>query len=105
MSLTILNNTDKEITLSHTSGQKFDFQLFDAGGNNLYTWSADKQFMALMNETSIGPGEEIVFSDTLDSAANEAAGRAASMTAYIVGTSEDFTIDADGYTAAIVNDR
>jgi hypothetical protein len=101
MSLTIRNNTAQEITLHHTSGQKFDFKLFDAEGNNLYTWSADKQFIALINETDIGPGEEIVFSDTLDSAAYEALDQAAKMTAYIVGTSEDFTIDADGYEAVI----
>ena len=34
MSLTIRNNTDKAITIHHTSGQKYDFKLFDAAGNN-----------------------------------------------------------------------
>ena len=101
MSLTIRNNTDKAVAISHTSGQKYDFKLFDAGGNNLYTWSADKMFMALVNKTKIGPGEEIVFSDTLNSEAYGAVKQAISMKAYIVGTSDDFTIGTDGYAAVI----
>jgi len=101
MSLTLSNNTDKPIVISHTSGQKFDFKLFDAEGNNLYTWSADKMFITVMNETELAPGEQIVFSDTLDAKAFAAIGKAASMQAFIVGSSEDFTIDQNGYTALI----
>ena len=101
MSLTIRNNTGKAIAINHTSGQKYDYKLFDAEGGNLYTWSADKMFIALVNKTEIGPGEEIVFSDTLDSEAYAAVKQAVSMKAYIVGTSEDFTVDTDGYTAVI----
>lgn len=101
MSITIRNNTDKEVTLQHTSGQKFDFKLFDANGNNVYTWSADKQFIALVNETVLNPGESITFSDTLDSTAYAALGSAVTMRAYIVGTSEDFAIDGNGYAADI----
>ncbi|HWQ76306.1 MAG TPA: BsuPI-related putative proteinase inhibitor [Syntrophomonas sp.] len=103
MSLTIRNNTDKAVAISHTSGQKYDFKLFDAKSDNLYTWSADKMFAAFINETVIGPGEEIVFSDTLDSEAYGAMKQAVSMKAYIVGTSDDFTIDINGYAAEIVN--
>lgn len=102
MSLTIQNNTDKTVTLNHTSGQKYDFKLFDSAGNNVYTWSADKMFIALMNATELKPGEKIEFSDTIDSTAYEALSTAQTMTAYIVGTSDDFTIDENGYTAAIV---
>lgn len=102
MSLTVTNNTDKTITISHTSGQKYDFKLFDEKGNNLYTWSADKMFIALMNTTELKPGENLVFSDTLDSAAYSAVNSAVSMCAYIVGTSDAFTIDDNGYTAAIM---
>ncbi|MPM54665.1 hypothetical protein SDC9_101444 [bioreactor metagenome] len=101
MSLTLRNDTDKPVVISHTSGQKYDFKLFDAEGMSLYTWSADKMFIALVNETTLAPGEEIVFSDTLDTKAFAAVGNAVSMQAYIVGSSVDFTIDQNGYTAVI----
>lgn len=102
MSLTIQNNTDKTVTIDYTSGQKYDFKLFDAQGNNVYTWSADKMFIALMNSIELKPGENLVFSDTLDSAAYSAVNTAVQMKAYLVGTSNDFTIDTNGYTAVIV---
>lgn len=102
MSLTIQNNTDKKITMNHTSGQKYDFKLFDDKGNNVYTWSADKMFIAALTSTELKPGENIVFSDTLDSASNTSVASAATMTAYIVGTSNDFVIDENGYPATIV---
>ncbi len=104
MSLTIRNDTDKAITIHHTSGQKYEFKLFDQAGNNLYTWSADKLFAAVINETEIGPGEAIVFSDTLGSEVYGAMGAAASMKAYIAGTSEDFVIDTNGYATTIVTE-
>lgn len=102
MSLTIGNYTDQTVVIRHTSGQKYDFKLFDAQGNSLYTWSRDKMFMAQMNETEVGPGEELIFSDTLSSEAYKAVKQAVSMKAYIVGTSDDFPIDPNGYTAVIV---
>jgi hypothetical protein len=101
MSLKIRNSTDKAITIRHTSGQKFDFKLFDDKGENVYTWSADKMFITLVNETKINPGEQIVFSDTLQEKENAAVGSASTMTAFLIGSSEDFTIDPDGYTAVI----
>lgn len=103
MSLTIQNNTSGPVTISHTSGMKYDFKLFDAAGNNLYTWSADKVFLAALGTTVIEPGRSVVFSDTLDAEAYKAiSDKAVSMTAYIVGASEDFPIDADGYSAEII---
>lgn len=102
MSLNIQNNTDKTVTLNHTSGQKYDFKLFDAAGNNVYTWSADKMFIAALTTTELKPGEKFEFSDTIDSTAYPSISTAATMTAFIVGTSDDFTIDENGYTATIV---
>ncbi len=102
MSLTIQNNTDKSIIINHTSGQKYNFMLFDAKGNNVYTWSADKLFIAMLTTTELKPGDRIIFSDTVSSADYSAITSAVSMTAYIVGTSSDFTIDTTGYNATIV---
>jgi hypothetical protein len=101
MSLTIRNQTDAPILISHTSGQKFDFKLFDTKGNNVYTWSADKMFIAALTETGIGAGEEIAFSDTIDGGINELISTAVSMKAYIVGASEDFMIEVEGYEAQV----
>ena len=102
MSLTIENNTDKTVTLNHTSGQKYDFKLFDAAGSNVYTWSADKMFIAALTSTELKAGEKIEFTDTLDSTAYPAISTAETMTAFIVGTSDDFTINENGYTTTIV---
>lgn len=102
MTLTIQNHTDKVVSINHMSGQKFDFKLFDSEGNTLYTWSADKMFIALVNKTEINPGEEIVFSDTLNSERYNAMKQAAFMKAYIVGTSDDFEINPNGYETKIV---
>ncbi|NLA85742.1 MAG: hypothetical protein GX847_00340, partial [Clostridiales bacterium] len=55
-----------------------------------------------LTTTVLEPGETIEFSDTIDSTAYPALGTALTMTAYIVGTSEDFTINENGYTATIV---
>ncbi len=102
MWLTIENNTDKTVTINHTSGQKYDFKLFDAEGENVYTWSADKMFIAALSSTEIKPGEKIEFSDTLDSEAFAAIDTAVMIKAYIVGTSDDFMVNEDGYSAVIV---
>lgn len=93
----------ESVTTNHTSGQKYDFKLFDAAGSDVYTWSADKMFIALMNETAIGAGEEIVFSDTIDSGTNKVLHLATSLKSYIVGTSDDFAIAANGYETVIVH--
>lgn len=102
MSLSLQNNKNTSITINHTSGQKFDFKLFDTDGNNLYTWSADKSFILLINTTELLPGESVVYTDTLDSAAFAAINGAVTLKAFIVGTSSDFAIDTNGYSSAIV---
>lgn len=101
MMLTVQNNTDKEVTINHTSGQTFDFKLFDENGDNIYTWSADKSFIAALTTTTLLSGENIVFSDTLNSGSYVDISKAVTLKAFITGTSSDFTIDEDGYTATI----
>lgn len=101
MKLTIQNNTSKSVTISHTSGQHYDFKLFDVNGNNVYTWSADKLFIASLGTTELKPGESLVFSDTVSNADYSAIMTAVTMKAFIVGTSNDFTIDTNGYETII----
>lgn len=100
MTLTIVNNTSETVTIEHTSGQKYDFQIFDAEGETLYTWSANKMFMQMLGTTEIAAGESLTFTDTL-SAAEYAAikDKAVELRAYIVGTA-DF-IDPNGYSVPL----
>lgn len=100
LSLTIMNISDKTITINHKSGQKYDFRIFDEKGETLYTWSADKFFIMALTTTEIKAGGKIEFAVTLDSDAyNKLKSKAKSVKAYIVGTSYDFEINAEGYYA------
>jgi len=101
MFLTAHNQTDEPALIDHTSGQQYDFKLFDAKGNNVYTWSADKMFIAALTQTVIAAGDEIIFSDIVDGGANDLIRTAVSMKAYIVGTSEKFTVETEGYEVII----
>lgn len=102
MSLVITNTGDTAVTINHNSGQKFDFVVLGSNDEVLYTWSDDKFFTMALTSTSIGAGENVEFTAELDSAAYEPIKeKAAFVKAYIVGSSDDFTIAADGYVAAI----
>jgi hypothetical protein len=102
MSLTVRNSTDKAVTIRFTSGQHFDFKLFDADGKSLYTWSADKLFIQELNDTVIEPGETLTYTAELDGDAYGAIrDDAALLKAFITGTSDDFEIDGNGYEASI----
>lgn len=104
MKLTIRNNTSKAISIQHTSGQKFDFKLFDSEGDNLYTWSADKVFITALTETVIEPGQAVEFIEALEGDAYTAIkDRIYSMVAYITGTSESFNVNPDGYLHIVSN--
>lgn len=98
MKLSIKNNSDKNITLE-LSSQKYDFAFFDEDDKELYRWSDGKVFNMMVILHSITPGETLVFTQELDkSTYRRIIDDAEYMKAYIVGSSEDFTINEDGYT-------
>ena len=98
LTLTLLNNTNKSITINHSNGQIFDFVFFDKTGKELYRWSQDRMFTMMVVSTKIAPGEEKVFSDSVDAKAYASIkGKIATIKAFLVGTSSDFTINHDGY--------
>jgi len=102
MTLTIENRTKNTVVISHNSGQKYDFKLFDEKGENLYTWSADKFFDMPLTSTEIEAGESVVFEAFLDAEPYAALkGKVASMRAYIAGSSEDFFVNPGGYEASM----
>lgn len=98
LTLTILNNTNKPITIDHSNGQIFDFIFFDKAGNELYCWSKDRMFTMILVSTKIAPGEEKVFSDSIDAKTySSIKDKIATVKAYVVGTSTGFTINTNGY--------
>lgn len=102
MTLRIINHTDRTVSINHTSGQKYDFQLIGTDGEVLYTWSADKMFIMAMQTTEIEAGESIAFSEVLEGEAyGQVKGKVGCMKAYITGSSDDFSINPDGYVAMI----
>lgn len=56
MIIRVKNESDADITLNYTSGQKFDIK-FMQDGKDVYTWSSDKSFMQMISENTIKPGE------------------------------------------------
>lgn len=98
MKLTITNSTKEPVTINYNSGQHFDFKLFDAEGNSLYVWSADKMFTMALTSTVINPGESLEHTVILDGEAYTAIkDNIHSMKAFITGTSESFNVYAEGY--------
>lgn len=98
MKLTIENNSSNSITINHTSGQEFDFQLLDEDLNILYTWSADKMFIMVLSETVIEAGSSVEYSATLDGDHFESIkDQIYLLRGFIVGTSESFNINDEGY--------
>jgi len=102
MKLKLKNTSDGDITINHSSGQKFDFKLLDKNKEILYTWSADKGFIGVLTETVIDAGKTVEFEEKLDMENyKDVIGKAKYLKAYIVGTSEDCDIEKDGYEIEI----
>ncbi len=98
MKLKIKNNSEKDIILNHSSGQKFDFALLDADRNVIYRWSADKMFTMALTSTRIEPGKSLEFSDTLSGDVYAAIkDKVVYLKAYLIGSSDSFSIDDNGY--------
>jgi hypothetical protein len=95
-----------QIVIQHNSGQKFDFSLLDANREVLYNWSADKSFIMALTETVIEPGKTVELSDKAETSLYDGIlEKAVYMKAYIMGTSDDFTINDDGYETEIFSIR
>ena len=100
MSVMVRNDTKKAVTMQNASGQMYDFQLLDANLKVIYTWSADKQFIAAMSTTTIKAGQSVTYSETLSGKAYKAiADKAVYLRAYLTGKAG--FINAGGYEAMI----
>lgn len=99
--LSIENNGQEAAYIQHSSGQQYDFKLFDAEGETLYCWSADKLFIASLSTTTIQAGERVVFTEELEEAVySPIRDKISLIKGYIVGSSESFSINPDGYIAS-----
>ncbi len=98
MKVSITNVSDKPIVFNHSSGQKFDFTLLDSNGKELYRWSDGRFFTMMLTSTTIEAGKTVEFSELLEQGTfGGIKDRVKYMKAYIVGNSDDFGINPDGY--------
>lgn len=98
LTLSVQNNTDKAVSFTHSSGQQFDFAIFDAAGNELYRWSDGMAFTMMVGTTELAAGESRVFTGTVDARTYASVrDKIAFARGYLTGTSSDFAVDADGY--------
>jgi hypothetical protein len=55
----ITNQTDKDITFQFTSSQRFDYAVKSENGEQLFLFSSVAQFLAVLGEETLKPGEEL----------------------------------------------
>ena len=61
MILDARNEGDAPMRLDYASGQRFDFAVFDASGNAIWSWSANKNFIQITGTEIIQPGESLLY--------------------------------------------
>ncbi|MHB8061478.1 MAG: S-layer homology domain-containing protein [Ruminiclostridium sp.] len=102
MKLSIINNSKDSVIFNHSSGQKFDFVLLDADKKELYKWSEGRAFTMMLTSTSIETGKTIEYSDILDGDQYKAIkDKIVYLKAYIIGSSDSFVINTNGYELKI----
>ena len=62
--LTAKNTSDKEQTLEF-GGQKYDFVIRDAKGNEVMRWSNGKAFIMILESVSLAAGKELSYSEQI----------------------------------------
>ena len=55
--LHVTNSGTQPLVLEFSSTQRYDFQVQNASGQTVWTWSADKLFGQMMGSETIGAGE------------------------------------------------
>jgi len=56
--IALTNSTDRELLLQFTSGQTYNFTIWNDRNEAVYVWSADKLFIAVLRQLSV-KGEEV----------------------------------------------
>jgi len=56
LTLEVTNDSTQAVSLDFSSGQRFDFAISDASGENVWQWSAGRSFIQMMGQETIEPG-------------------------------------------------
>lgn len=62
----ILNKYSNDIILTYSSGQLYDFIVFDDNNDEIYRWSSDKSFITAIIDKTIKKNEKLVFNEEWD---------------------------------------
>ena len=57
------NPTDQPITFDFPSGQRYDFAAYDAAGEGLWRWSANRVFAMSFASLTLAPGEALTYEE------------------------------------------
>ncbi|MBB6454154.1 hypothetical protein HNQ94_002605 [Salirhabdus euzebyi] len=67
----IFNQTEKELTLEFTSGQRFDYAVDTKDGERVYLFSSLASFIQEVGEEKVKPGEKLSYEINLEEAGLE----------------------------------
>lgn len=63
--LVVRNQSGRRLMIP-MGGQRFDFQVFDAEGNRVWSWAHDKAFIMILEQRSLESDEEMIFTARWD---------------------------------------
>lgn len=64
MNFELLNNTEEDIRITYSSGQKYDILIYNASEELVYNWSNDKGFTMALVDVMIEKGSTISFDES-----------------------------------------
>jgi len=100
-----LKQQQKDVVIQHFSGQKYDFVLLDDKKKNC-TGVWRQSIVEILTSTEIPAGKTVEFSEILDAKTyDEISGKAYYFKAVIVGSSEDFEINENGYYLSLKEEK
>lgn len=64
--LKIENETNEAVSFKHSSSQKYDFIIRDDSGTEVYRWSNDKRFAAVITSISLDLGKSLIYEEAIE---------------------------------------
>ena len=72
ITLTVKNKTKQNQTLSFFTGQRYDFEIRQAGNKSVWKWSNGRMFTQAQGTITIAPGKSLTYAETFTPGANDA---------------------------------
>ena len=66
MDFTLENISEQGHTFTFSSGQEFDFWVYDKNSNLIYQWSDGRFFTMVIKEVTLDPGDQLNYSTNWD---------------------------------------